>query len=273
MQNSNKSEKSRGAVIFAFNSLRVDYVKIAERSAKLIKHFLQIPVTVVTDSELTNTVFDQVIKIENKDSNFRYTSDGKTTEWRNFGRHLAYELTPYEETILLDTDYFVLDSNLNKFWSTDFDYKIVTTSNTPDQTMSNAMGHRSFELLWATVVMFRKTKFTQVFFDFIGRVQKNYAYYYKLFNLTGPYRNDFAFAIADLVINGYTKDSKNYFHNAMLTIEQPIKDIEIQNNLLVVRESQRAHVIPQQNMHIMDKDFLMSDNCVNFVERIVSEST
>lgn len=271
MQNLNKLEKSRGAVIFAFNSVRIDYVKIAKRSAKLVKHFLQIPVTVITDSDIADNVFDRVIKIENKDSNFRYTSDGETTEWRNFGRHKAYELTPYDETILIDGDYFILDSNLNKFWSIDFDYKIITTSNSPDQTMSNAMGHRGFNLLWATVVMFRKTKFTKTFFDLIGRVQKNYAYYYKLFNLTGPYRNDFAFAIADLVINGYTKDPRNYFHNAMLTIEQPIRNIEVRNSLLVVRESQRAHVIPQQNIHIMDKDFLMSDNCHNFVESIVSE--
>ena len=49
MKTSSVQEKSRGVLLFAFNTSKIDYVKIACRSARLVKHTLDLPVTLVTE--------------------------------------------------------------------------------------------------------------------------------------------------------------------------------------------------------------------------------
>ena len=41
----------RGAILFAFNSEKYDYYTMAIAAAKRINHFLNLPVTVVTDKD------------------------------------------------------------------------------------------------------------------------------------------------------------------------------------------------------------------------------
>ena len=49
MENVREQTMSRGAILFAFNSPKFDYYSMAEFTAKRINHFLNIPVTIVTD--------------------------------------------------------------------------------------------------------------------------------------------------------------------------------------------------------------------------------
>ena len=51
MQNLDVSAVSRGAIVFAFNTSKVDYVAIADQSSRLIQHNLGLPVTIVTDPD------------------------------------------------------------------------------------------------------------------------------------------------------------------------------------------------------------------------------
>ena len=58
---------TNGAVIFAQNNSAIDYVKIATFSAKQVKRYLNMPVSLVTDSPEAVTeadVFDQIIVID-----------------------------------------------------------------------------------------------------------------------------------------------------------------------------------------------------------------
>ena len=267
MQNLNELEKSRGVVVFAFRSETVDYVKIADQTSRLIRKNLNLPITLITDpNTAVNFNYDKIIEIKNTGSNFRTTQDNQLVEWRNFGRYLAYQLSPYDETLLLDTDYAVLDSSLNKVWDCDFDYKIVQESTLPEAIFQRRMGYLSHNWLWATVVFFRKTKKAKALFDLIGRVQRNYKYYKTLFNLNGNYRNDFAFAIADIVVNGYTVDLTNYLPDTMLSIQKTIQSIEVKESKLIFRHDNTAVVTPWQNIHIMDKNFLTTKQFERFVD-------
>jgi hypothetical protein len=54
----------------------------------------------------------------------------------------------------------------------------------------------------------------------------------------------------------------------MLTIANPITKIEIKNNKLIVREKESAHILPRQNIHVIDKDYLLSDDYQRFVDTI-----
>jgi len=267
MQNLDELEKSRGVVVFAFRSETVDYVKIADQTSRLIRKNLNLPITLITDpNTAVNFNYDKIIEIKNTGSNFRTTQDNQLVEWRNFGRYLAYQLSPYDETLLLDTDYAVLDSSLNKVWDCDFDYKIVQESTLPEAIFQRRMGYLSHNWLWATVVFFRKTKKAKALFDLIGRVQRNYKYYKTLFNLNGNYRNDFAFAIADIVVNGYTVDLTNYLPDTMLSIQKTIQSIEVKESKLISRHDNTAVVTPWQNIHIMDKNFLTTKQFERFVD-------
>ena len=55
----------KGVLLFAFNNDIVDYYEMAVATAKRINHFLNLPVTIVTDEEslpaIQSYAFDKVI--------------------------------------------------------------------------------------------------------------------------------------------------------------------------------------------------------------------
>ena len=271
MTNLKKLEKSKGVVVFAFNSSTVDYVALADQTSRLIEHNLKLPVTLITDLNASpKFLYDNVIRIESQSGNFR-VENGVQKEWRNFGRYQAYELSPYDETILLDSDYLVLDNSLLKLFEQEFDYRLMHNSYSPTGPCYQLMGSMGLPFIWATVVLFRKTSKAKQFFDLVGRIQKNYSYYHVLFNCNGSYRNDYAFAIANIILNGYSIDEYRSIPWPMLTIEDPVTSIELRNNFLIVRNSNRADVISRQNLHVMNKEYLLSDHFVTFVTGVCNE--
>jgi hypothetical protein len=54
----------------------------------------------------------------------------------------------------------------------------------------------------------------------------------------------------------------------MLTIDHAVKKIETQNNKLIVREDSKAYIITRQNLHIMDKDYLLGDSHQKLLDEI-----
>jgi len=253
MKNSNVPAKSRGAVIFAHNTPTVDYKRIAEQASRLIQHTLKLPVTVFLETSQTQ-------------DNFRI-GYAHGTEWYNGDRYRAYELSPYDETILLDSDYLILDDALLKILDTVDDYRMMTNNQTPASAANNSMGATSLSHVWATAVIFKKTNKAKQLFDLIGRIQRNYDYYRRLYNFSARnFRNDYAFAIADNIINGYQPSQGIPW--TMLTADKPIKKLEIKNNNVILREENSAHVLPRQSIHVMDKDYLQSDEYVEFVDSV-----
>lgn len=268
MTNLNASVKSRGVVLFAFNTDSVNYLSIAEQCARLVNHILGLPVTLITDMTITSDYFDQVIKANNTLKNVRMGyATGK--QWRNGDRYTAYELSPYDETILIDTDYLILDDSLIKFLDTTTDYRLIHNNQSMTCDMSGDMGPLSLNYVWATVVVFKRSRLSSQLFGLVGRIQRNYEYYRKLYQLREPnFRNDYAFAIANNILSGYTTNTSQSMPLTMLTVDKPITSIEIKNSMLIVRESDRAHVLPYQNIHVMDKDYLQSNLHKKFVDLI-----
>ena len=251
MTKSNVPAKSRGVLLFAFNTTQLDYVKIAELSARLINHTLQLPVTIISDNDIKNTLINY--------------KPGQGTAWRNGDRYRAYELSPYDETLLIDSDYLMLDSNLLKLFEQDFDYRIMSGNYSQSGTWPDRMGPYGLPYLWATAVLFRKTDKTKMLFDLVGRIQRNYGYYLNLYHIKyGSFRNDYAFTIADNILNGYTQGLGIPW--PMLTFTEVIESMTFANNLVTIKEKEKAYVIPKQNIHIMDKEYLLSDNFTEFLE-------
>jgi len=57
----------------------------------------------------------------------------------------------------------------------------------------------------------------------------------------------------------------------MLTFADVTTSITTKGSMLVVKEREKAYVIPRQNIHVMDKGYLQSDNFAAFVDSICAE--
>jgi hypothetical protein len=262
MKNSKKLEKSRGIVAFAYNVDTIDYVSIAQDTLRLAGKKLGLPYTLISDNEL-----------KNENYTMRHDVDtGEFTKWRNVGRHHAYELSPYEETLVIDVDYLILDNNLNKIFDIEWDYLLARNSHALTVTWPDKMGENSLPYVWATVFAFRKTAQAKLYFDLIGKIQRNYAYYCALFNVDSRnYRNDYAFAMADIIINGYTVENKS-IPGSILAIDQTVQSIDIKDSHIVVKDKTKSYVLPHTNLHVMSKAYLQSDNFKMLVDQLINES-
>ena len=227
---------SKGVLVFARNNAQIDYCKQAYALAKRARKFLDVPTSIVTDSTefLLNEypdaeqVFDKIISIVWKEEDLaenttlsktenhalRTFYDGtlieKKLHFKNETRTLAYELSPYDETLVLDTDVVICNSTLKKCFDRTHDFLIYRTSydlaNNDRSTDFERISDTSVDFYWATCVFFRKTQLNEIFFNLIKHVQEFYTHYRKVYNIvTTTYRNDFAFSIAIHIINGFKK--------------------------------------------------------------------
>lgn len=268
MTNSNASAKSKGVVLFAFNT-NTDYVSIADNASRLTSRNLNLPITLITDQDSNPTFnYDKVIRLDSESGNVKLDVNFQQVSWKNFGRYSAYELSPYDNTLLLDVDYLVLDDKLLLLMDLDKDYLFHYTSNSHKSTLYPLMGETSLPFIWATVIAFKKCNKTQMLFELVKKIQNNYSYYRALYNIRERnFRNDYAFAIANIILNGYAIDLRNSIPWPLLTIDEPIisltKNSDSYFNMYL--KDDRV-VVSKQNIHIMDKRYLQSDQFKQFVE-------
>ena len=196
---------TRGALLFAFNSPKFNYYSMAVATAKRINHFLDLPVTVVTDIDSINKespyVFDKTITIVPDKNNKRDWG-----VWINKGRYQAFKFSPYDETILLDTDYMVNSSRLLKTFElpTDFCCHHRTSFLMYPDAVQEILSSHSFPTVWATVVNFKKTKRSEQIFGCLEMIQKNFNHYASIHGfIANTFRNDYALTLALRIVNGH----------------------------------------------------------------------
>lgn len=195
---------SKGALLFAFNTDAVDYFSMAVYTAKRINHFLNLPVTVITDN-IENTInsdyqFDNVIYTTSDKTNYK-----QQRVWINKGRYEAYEHSPYDETLLIDTDYIVNSDRLLSIFDFYDDFACHDSTNFifDSDNEQETIGRYGFDTLWATVVCFKKTERVRQIFDCMKMIQNNYDHYIKLYGMySAMFRNDYALGIAHHIVNG-----------------------------------------------------------------------
>ena len=168
-----------GAVIFAQNNKSVNYVKLAIFSAKQIQKHLKIPVSLITDKNSDNedlSIFDTVIYVDDyKHTQYRKFYDGSISsaqdEWKNFTRSQIYDLTPYDKTLVIDSDYVINSSVLLPALYNDHIFQIYKNSfdlaNWRDTSSFDRINQYAIPFYWATVFIFEKNKITESFFTLI----------------------------------------------------------------------------------------------------------
>jgi hypothetical protein len=225
-------------------------------------------VTLITDQTVTDPIFDHVMKIDN---NVENSQPGLAyyRSWRNANRYQAYELSPYDETLLLDVDYLVLSNNLVKLFEQDFDYRIMTHNQIPGGVWNETMGATGLQYQWATVILFRKTQKAKMLFDLAGRIQRNYRYYVSLYQMSrSNFRNDYAFTIANNILNGYDQGMIDGIPWNMLSLTNLVTSMKLKKGLITIKEPNTAHVIPQIDIHVADKDYLLTDDFNDFLDAV-----
>lgn len=247
-------EKSKGILAFASNTATVDYHSIAQRTMTLASCMLGLPYTIVSPEQPVDW------------KNYRLDIDTKQpVTWNNYGRHMAYEVSPYDQTLVLDVDYLVTTDRLLDLFATDQDL-ICCHDN---QSLSKpSFYHQELRPVWATVFYFTKTPRTKQFFELVGKVQRNWEYYRTFFGIPQiQYRNDYAFAMAELVINGYIPTASTNMPWHITTVDQAPDSIDINQNWIVIREQTGATVLPRQDLHVMSKTWLQSTALDEFIQK------
>lgn len=255
---------TKGVLIFALNN-DFDYVKLAEYSAKKVKAFLNLPVTLVTNIDYKNNLFDNIIKVDDSVFQSRVFDDGSRINWMNLSRYSSYELSPYDETIVIDADYIINSNHLNCCFDLNKDFLIY--SNSFDISPSDK--HKDFVYLnqysipfyWATVFYFKKTQLNKLFFQLVQFIKNNWNYYRLSYQiLEKAYRNDFAFSIAiDLLFKHIISDKfgvipgKIYFcTNTDLVNDISENSITINISMTSAKEKFiRASIT--KDLHVMNK--------------------
>lgn len=211
---------TNGIIIFAQNNTEVDYIKLATFAAKQANKYLKLPVSIITDSKYwleksqPDHPFDQILEVEftpaaSRRPFFDGTLSSKQLEWRNFARNQAYDLSPYNQTLVIDSDYIINSSLLKSAFDLDHDFQIYSNSMDLAEWRSlqefTRINPYSVPFYWATAFIFKKTPSMKSFFDLVAYIKYNWEYYKKLYNIdTTIFRNDYAFSIAIHIMNGKT---------------------------------------------------------------------
>jgi len=253
---------TKGVVLFAFNSPKYDYYKMAEITAKRVNHFLDLPVTVITDENSvinkTSYQFDKTI----------YTIPDKNNKrdwgvWINKGRYQAYQFSPYDETLLLDTDYMINSNKLLKIFDmpTDFCCHDTTSFLMHPDSPQEALSVYSFNTLWATVVMFKKTKRSEQIFDCLKMVQHNFDHYANLHGfVSATFRNDYALTLALRIVNGHTSVKNDVIPWNLLHVGKDVciyrnSDDEFNTEYTVMFDNWKRGKIRKEYITMKDMDF------------------
>jgi hypothetical protein len=274
----------KGIVIIAHNSRDVDYAKMAIISAKFAKKNLRLPVSLITDEstgewmkssgliQTAENIFENIIFVPRPVSgNQRILYDGTNSSvvpFLNSNRSSVWDYTPYEKTLMIDSDFFVMTDTLNNYWDLDQDILLGQRFNDIQGDrkgyLDDWISETGVHLYWATTVMFTKNENSKIFFQLIDYIKDNYKFYADLFRFDPKqYRNDIAFSVAYHILNGF--ESNGYSLPEILTVQG--KDI-----LEKIHENERMFFsikhwndgesfylisIKDQDIHVMNKQSIV----------------
>ena len=192
---------TQGVLIFAFNNEATDYIAMAAWSAKNIRRHLNLPVAVVTDApeEAAKYTFEHIIVTAPDTGGSRHFADYNTNvTWHNAGRINAYELSPFDQTLVLDADYVVASDQLLNVLAIPQQFVAFKDSvDVANMHEHGTWGQYNMPMWWATVMMFRRGNISQYIFDSMQMIRANWQHYRDLYGIhQSNYRNDYALSIA-----------------------------------------------------------------------------
>lgn len=282
---------SKGVLIFAFvtEGNKVDYLEVANMAAGLVKKYLQLPVTIVTNKKDAIVSNAEIKVVDNETTHVRTMrgAGGKTYDinWNNSNRFDAYSLSPYDQTLMIDADYFVFSSNLNKLFDTSLEFACFNDAH--DITGAGRLAHdthlgvNSIAMQWATVVYFTKSKLAESVFSMMNTISNNYFYYSNLYNFRiNMYRNDFALSIALQACTGYSNKLFNRIPGKLITASSDVEvhDVRtVDGNVEMVfkwkdQNKEKVTKLSNTDIHLMNKELFADEEFKTAIKKIYETS-
>ena len=276
----------KGILIYAHNNRSVDYALLALISGGLAKKHLNVPASLVVDPstvewmkesnilEKATEVFEQLIIVERPTTdNTRRLSDGANTNivpFVNSNRASAWDLTPYDRTLLIDSDYLIFSDVLNEYWDLEEDVLIGESIN--DIYSNQRLGYHDVyvsdvgvKLYWATTVMFTKNAASKIFFDTVNFVRDNYQTYADVFRFDHrQYRNDISFSVAKHILNGFEGSTDTNLPPVLTLLDKDILHTVQGNKLIMLVSMLNGDYCPtaltNTDIHIMNKQSIIRNS-------------
>ena len=255
-----------GVLIFAFNNEHIDYLAMANWTAKNIRRHLKLPIAVVTNQPRSDKYyFEQVIIAEPQGKFIRKFADQEeNVTWFNGNRVDAYVLSPWAHTLVLDADYVVASNQLLKVLSINKNFVAHKTAydvvNKDNFTDLNNFGRHNMPMWWATVMMFRRSTEAELIFKTMNMIRDNWEHYNALYGITKlTYRNDFALSIALNIVNGHTLNHADIPWNlATVTPEHTLTQLSDDSYRVdfLTADQKPRYIILNQDFHAMGKRHL-----------------
>jgi len=215
-----------GIAFFAYNTEQIDYIRLACIAGRYAKrHMPDQPVCLITDSgtwdwfskgpyaDHAEQAFDDVVIAAadaraNKRTHWDSPYHSFASDFKNGNKHKVFSYTPYDQTLLLDIDYVMMNDSLK--WVFESDMPVAMYHQAEDlirQPMPLPQQHLSthgIPMVWSTAVYFDKRhELTKLFFDVWEHVGDHYDFYKFLYGFPGTmYRTDYCVSIANHILNG-----------------------------------------------------------------------
>jgi hypothetical protein len=275
---------NNGVILFAHNSKEVDYSLLAVIAAGLAKKNLNLPISLITDSStiewmkeskiypMSEKIFDRIIETQKpREFNHRILRDGnqgKNVPFINQNRSSAWHLSPYDKTLLVDTDYLIFNDIFKNYWNLDNPFMISESIKLINGNLGISdkwISDTSSKLYWATTLMFDKSDESKIYFDMVDHVRENYRYYSDIYQYRHDvYRNDISFSISKHVCEGFKENLSNCLppvlsvidRDKLIDVKSDGRLIFLLNDELSSDKSFLASVI-DQNIHVMNKQSIV----------------
>ena len=243
---------SKGVLIHAFGNSGIDYYLLADGAAKLARKSLGLPVAVITDKPYAIKEADYLIEATS-DIQQERTLHGLKYDYKNDTRVYSYELTPFDQTLLIDSDYLIFrDEKL--LFDGHYDFKAPTHVTYPGRISQATRIYNGIMQAWATAVYFRKGREAEKIFEYWKMAQDNWDFYKKVINTYGNYRNDYALSLAMHTMNGYTDRYFNNFEVSTIPTNYDIIDIDFKSARITIGTPDgKILVYDRPCVHIMNK--------------------
>jgi len=271
---------SKGIVIFAYVTGPIDYFHIADIAAGLAKRHLDLPVTLITNVARQPKYADNVILTETPETRDYRTFGDLKTEWLNGNRASVYNLTPYDQTLMIDADYFIMNNQLMKLFDTDLEFACYdkvcdVTGNAAFEQAHLRLANTSIPMLWATVVYFTKGELSESVFKFMDTIRQNWDFYSSLYGFTSSlYRNDYALSIALQALTGFGIGNYATIPGKLFTANTNTFVFDVKPGYFVIlSEYKGIDKIVGESVHIMNKANLSSDIVQSAFESLLNAKT
>ena len=265
---------SKGVLIVALNSTtdqknELDYIRLAQINARLIRKHLRLPVGIITDVGADG--FDEFVfmsKAPATDRHITLNNKHESYAWHNDYRRQLFHFSPFEKTLLLDADYLIQSDRFLQCFDFDAPFQIIKDVHDPTGRNSfdkyKSLPNRTIPQKWATAIYWNRE--AKEHFEYANMIAENYQYYARIFGFNPTqYRNDMVFSVVSHMLPSYDIPFKMWMASADCTIDSANnKGIKIKYGNNVQRINNDIHLLNKDimrtsNLDILDKWSLADD--------------